>query len=104
MLYSKHKSRSKNKHTFKKEKSESGDQDVKILKTIGYNYDKCRQTLEKIVIIDELSFYFMEGKGFGLFSRTRQPKFNVASCFTIMRDYLKVYVEEKERLRTTLRG
>jgi len=51
-----------------------------------------------------LSFYFIEGKWFGLLSRTRQSKFDVASCFTITRDYLKVYVEEKERLRTTLRG
>jgi hypothetical protein len=46
----------------------------------------------------------VEGKGFRLFSRTMQPRFDIPSRFTIMRDCLKLYVEEKERLRTALRG
>lgn len=32
-----------------------------------------------------------------------QSKFDVPFYFTIMRDYLKVYGEEKKRLRTILR-
>jgi hypothetical protein len=57
-----------------------------------------------MVIINELSFNFMEGKGFRLFSRTMQPKFDIPSRFIVMRDCLKLYVEEKEILRITLRG
>jgi hypothetical protein len=88
----------------KKEDSELGDQSVGTLKAIGYNYNECRQALVKMVIIDELPFNFVKGKGFRLFSRTMQPRFDIPSRFTIMRDCLKLYVEEKERLRTALRG
>jgi hypothetical protein len=88
----------------KKEDSELGDQSVGTLKAIGYNYNECRQALVKMVIIDELPFNFVEGKGFRLFSRTMQPRFDIPSRFTIMRDCLKLYVEKKERLRTALRG
>ena len=40
----------------KKEEDESGDQNKGTLKAIGYNYDECRQTPIKVVIIDELPF------------------------------------------------
>ena len=83
---------------------ESGDRSVGTLKAIGYDYDKCRHALVKMVIIDELPFNFVEGKGFRLFFRTLQPRFDIPSRFTIMRDCLKFYVEEKDRLRTALRG
>ena len=33
-----------------------------------------------------------------------QPRFDIPSRFIIMRDCLKFYAEEKDRLRTTLRG
>jgi Holliday junction resolvasome RuvABC DNA-binding subunit len=46
----------------KKKKDESRDQNMRTLKAIGYNYDECRQTLAKMVIIDELLFYFIEGQ------------------------------------------
>jgi hypothetical protein len=86
------------------ENDELGDQNVGTHKAIGYNYDECRQALAKMVIIDELPFNFMEGQGFKLFARTIQPRFHIPSRFTIMRDCLKFYVEEKDRLRTALRG
>ncbi|KAL9372591.1 hypothetical protein Peur_034835 [Populus x canadensis] len=85
------------------EKDELGEQNVGSLKAIGYNYDECRQALAKMVIIDELPFNFVEGRGFKLFARTMQPRFDIPSRFTIMRDCLKLYVEEKDRLRTALR-
>ena len=83
---------------------ELGDQSVGTLKAIGYYYDECRKTLVKMVIIDELPFNFVEGKGFRLFSRTLQPIFDIPSRFTVMRDCLKLYVEEKERLKRALKG
>jgi hypothetical protein len=58
-----------------------------------------------MVIIDELPFNFEEeGKGFRLFSRTVQPRFDIPSCFTVMENCLKLYVEEKERLKRALKG
>jgi len=83
---------------------ELGDRSVGTLKAIGYDYDECRKTLVKMVIIDKLPFNFVEGKGFRLFSRTLQPRFDIPSCFTVMRDCLKLYVEEKERLKRALKG
>ena len=80
------------------------DQNVRTLKAICYNYDEFKQALAKMVIIDELPFNFVEGRGFKLFARTMQPRFDIPSRFTIMRDCLQLYVEEKDRLRTTLRG
>jgi hypothetical protein len=77
---------------------------VGTLKARGYDYDECRQALFKIVIIDELPFNFVEGKGFRLFSRIVQPRFDIPSCFTVIRDCLKLYVEEKERLKRALKG
>jgi hypothetical protein len=77
------------------EKGELREQNVGSLKAIGYNYDECRQALAEMVIIDELPFNFMEGRGYKLFARTMQPRFDIPSCFTIMRDCLKLYVEKK---------
>ncbi|XP_034921578.1 zinc finger BED domain-containing protein RICESLEEPER 2-like [Populus alba] len=85
------------------EKGELREQNVGSLMAIGYNYDECRQALAKMVIIDELPFNFVEGRGFKLFARTMQPRFDIPSRFTIMRDCLKLYVEEKDRLRIALR-
>jgi hypothetical protein len=83
---------------------ELGDRSVGTLKVIGYDYDECRKILVKMVIIDELPFNFVEGKGFRLFSKTLQPRFDIPSCFTVMRDCLKLYVEENERLKRALKG
>jgi hypothetical protein len=87
-----------------KAEGESGDRCVGTFKAIGYDYDECRQALVKMVIIDELPFNFVEGKGFRIFSRTVQPRFDIPSRFTVMRDCLKFYVEEKERLKRALKG
>jgi len=78
---------------------ELGDRSVGTLKAIGYDYNECRKALVKMVIIDELPFNFMEGKGFRLFSRTLQPRSDIPSRFTVIRDYLKLYFEENERLK-----
>ena len=74
------------------------------LKVIGYNYDECKQALAKMVIIDESPFNFVKGQGSKLFFRAMQPRFDISSRFNVMRDCLKLYIEEKKILRTTLRG
>jgi len=37
-------------------------------------------------------------------AKTMQPRFDIPSHFTIMRDCLKLYVEEKDRLKIAFRG
>ncbi|KAG5253278.1 zinc finger BED domain-containing protein [Salix suchowensis] len=57
-----------------------------------------------MIIIDELPFNFVEGRGFRLFFRTIQPRFDSPSRFTVVKDCLKIYVDEKEKLKIALRG
>jgi hypothetical protein len=73
-----------------------GDLNVGTFKAICYNYDECRQALAKMIIIDELLFNFMKSPGCRLFCNTMQPRFDVSPCFTIIKDYLKVYVEKRK--------
>ena len=46
----------------------------------------------------------MEGRGFKSFFRTMQPRFDSPSCFTVVKDCLKIYVDEEEKLKIALRG
>uniref|UniRef100_A0A6N2LHS2 Uncharacterized protein n=1 Tax=Salix viminalis TaxID=40686 RepID=A0A6N2LHS2_SALVM len=70
----------------REENKELRDQSMGTYQALDYNYDKCTQA-----------------KGFKLFLRTIQPRFDSPSSFTIMRDCLKIYVEEKI-LQIALRG
>uniref|UniRef100_A0A6N2KMT4 BED-type domain-containing protein n=1 Tax=Salix viminalis TaxID=40686 RepID=A0A6N2KMT4_SALVM len=88
----------------KKESDESEDKNIGTLKAIAYNYEESRLALSKMIIIDELPFNFMEGRGFRLFLRTIQPRFDSPSRFTVVKDCLKIYVDEKEKLKIALRG
>ncbi|KAG5247692.1 zinc finger BED domain-containing protein [Salix suchowensis] len=88
----------------KKKSDESKDKNMGTLKAIAYNYEESRLALSKMNIIDELPFNFVEGRGFRLFLRTIQPRFDSPSRFTVMKDYLKIFVDEKEKLKIALRG
>jgi len=74
------------------------------VKVMGYNYEECRKALEKIIILDELRFNFIENKGFKSFCKVMQPRFDVPSCLTIWRDCLKIYLVEKEKLKKALKN
>ncbi|XP_038889356.1 zinc finger BED domain-containing protein RICESLEEPER 4-like [Benincasa hispida] len=56
-----------------------------------------------MVIVDELPFKFVEGKGFkksvDRLTCASQPRFVVPSWFTVARDVLKLYVNEKKHLK-----
>ncbi|KAL4030804.1 hypothetical protein IC575_009056 [Cucumis melo] len=56
-----------------------------------------------MIIVDELSFKFVDGKGFKKFvdilTCGNHTRFVVPSRFTVARDVLKLYVNEKNRLR-----
>ena len=88
----------------KKDSDESEDKNMGTLKAIGFNHEECRLALAQMIIIDELPFKFVEGRGFKSFLRTIQPRFDSLSRFTVMKDCLKIYVDEKEILKIALRG
>jgi len=73
------------------------------IKAVGYSYEECRKALEKMIILDELPFNFVENQGFKSFCQVMQPRFDVPSRLTIWRDCLKIYVVEKEKLKNALK-
>ncbi len=55
-----------------------------------------------MIIIDELSFSIVEGEGFRNYSHVLEPRYAVPSRITIARDCMKVYKEEKLKLKQVL--
>ncbi|XP_031108617.1 zinc finger BED domain-containing protein RICESLEEPER 2-like [Ipomoea triloba] len=68
-----------------------------------FNQDLIRRALVKMIIIDELPFRFVEGLGFRMFIAVACPRFIVPSRWTISRDILVVYEEERLKLKAFLR-
>jgi hypothetical protein len=64
-----------------------------------YNASKIRVAISKMIIVDELPFRFVEGEGFQEFMKTVEPRFLIPSRYTVMRDCVKLFMFEKEKLR-----
>ena len=47
-----------------------------------FNFEECKKALAEMIILDELSFRFMEGFGFRNFMFVTQPRFNPIPCRT----------------------
>ena len=52
-----------------------------------------------MIIMDELSFKFLENEDFKLFCSIAGPKFDPRSRVTIARDLFQLYPEEKKKLK-----
>ncbi|KAL0287490.1 UNVERIFIED_CONTAM: Zinc finger BED domain-containing protein DAYSLEEPER [Sesamum angustifolium] len=63
------------------------------------NVEEIRLSLARMVIIDELPFKFVEGEGFRAYSRALEPSFEVPSKHTVARDCMKIFIEEKMKLK-----
>lgn len=85
-----------------KNKDKVGDNTSQLV-CESYSLESCREALVEMVIVDELPFKFVEGKGFKKFidrlTCGSQPRFVVPSRFTVARDVLKLYVNEKSHLK-----
>ena len=57
-----------------------------VLIGVHFDVDACRQALARMIIVDELSFKFIEGEGFCFFMSVLQPKFPILGRITIVRD------------------
>jgi len=64
-----------------------------------YNATKIRESISKMIIVDELPFRFVEGEGFQDFMKAVEPRFSIPSRYTMMRDCVRLYMFEKEKLR-----
>ena len=58
--------------------------------------------MTEMIILDELPFRFMEGRGFKKCMAFVCPRFHVPSRWTIARDCYQIYVDEKVKLKQLL--
>jgi hypothetical protein len=54
-----------------------------------------------MIIVDEMPFMTVEGKGFLNFVKALEPRFKVPSRYTMMKDCLKLYIKDKNTLKNT---
>ena len=72
------------------------------LKAVGFCQIDCRVACAKMIVLDELSFRFVEQEGFKLFCSVACPRFVIPSRITIARVIMKLYDEEKKKLKDYL--
>jgi hypothetical protein len=77
-----------------------GDGCVGNMVIAKYNATKIRLAIAKMIIKVELPFRFMEIEGFQEFMNTIEPRFQVPSRYTMMKDCVKLFMSEKEKLRS----
>ncbi|GJW70991.1 zinc finger BED domain-containing protein RICESLEEPER 2 [Tanacetum coccineum] len=88
------------KLAFKKKISENdeGGTNNGTLETWKYDEKVIKESLIKLIVLAELPFKFVEHPAFIKFSSDMQPRFNMPSCFKIVRDISKFYLEERKSL------
>ncbi|XP_062145383.1 zinc finger BED domain-containing protein RICESLEEPER 1-like [Alnus glutinosa] len=64
-----------------------------------YNATKIRESTSQMIIVDELPFRFVEGEGLQNFMKTVEPRYSIPSRYTMMRDWVRLYMSKKEKLR-----
>ena len=65
----------------------------------GFSKEACRTACAEMIIIDELPFIHLEGKGFGKFCRVLNPNFDPLSCRIISKDVFQLFLDEKKKLK-----
>jgi hypothetical protein len=69
---------------------------------IAKYYEKViRETLYEMIIVDEMPFMIVEGKGFQKLFKVLEPRFKVLSRYTVMKDCVKLYTRDKNTLKNT---
>lgn len=69
-----------------------------------YDLEKHRRHLACMVIVDKLSFRFVEGKGFQICSKYLEPMFNFPSHHIVVKEINRLYEVYRELFRNHLRG
>ncbi|CAN0876613.1 Putative AC transposase [Linum grandiflorum] len=69
---------------------------------VPYTFDQSvsRTKLARMIIIDELPFKLVEGEGFRDFAYSLRPEFQIPSRVTVAKDCFKLFLSEKEKLKT----
>ena len=66
-----------------------------ILVPYVYNFEACKKALTEMIILDELSFRFVESLGFRRFMSVTQPRFHlIPYCITMAKACFRVFLDE----------
>ncbi|CAM8915967.1 unnamed protein product [Rhodiola kirilowii] len=82
----------------------TGRSGAKELVTVKWSDQGCREAVVKMIVMDELSFSFIEKEGFRYFCRYAVPDWHVPSRRVICKQFLKMYAAEKMKLTKELKG
>ena len=69
-----------------------------------FDQESIRKCIVEMVILEELSFKFVEGKRFKRCMSVACPRFCIPSRWTIARDYYQLYIDEKISLKKFLKS
>ncbi|GJT47309.1 zinc finger BED domain-containing protein RICESLEEPER 2-like protein [Tanacetum coccineum] len=83
---------------------QKGDSDDRKMIAWKFDQQSIRRSLAYMLIVDELSFKFVEGKGYKHFLNATQPLFHTPSRITMARDCMKLYLKEKKKVGVLIRG
>ena len=93
----------KNQSTLAFKPKEEGESSGRLVPYV-FNFETCKKALAEMIILDDLSFRFVEGLGFRKFMFVAQPKFNPIPCHTtIVKSCFRVFLNEKQKLKEALR-
>ena len=80
----------------------ASSESVGVMKIDSYDPKVIRAAIAKFIIVDELPFRIVSKDGFKEMIHTLEPRFKVPSRITIMKDCMKLYLEEKCRLKASI--
>ena len=93
----------KNQSTLAFKPKEEGESCGRLVPHV-FNFEACKKAMVEMIILDELSFRFMEGLYFRRFMSVAQPRFHPIPCSTtIAKAWFRVFLDEKQKLKDALR-
>jgi hypothetical protein len=87
-----------------KKMSKSGSCNTNQLGFVTYDPIKIRKLVVQYFIKNELPFRYVQSRGFKELMNGIEPMFNIPCRITLQKDCIKLYEEEKLKLKASLRG
>ena len=84
----------KNQSTLAFKPNEEGESGGRLVPYV-FNFEACKKALAEMIILDELSFRFVEGLGFRRFMFVAQPRIHpIPCCTTMAKACFRVFLDE----------
>ena len=77
----------------------SNSENENVLSNWVFNQENVRKAMARMIVIDELPFRFVEGRGWKQWGKEACPMFKIPSRWTVNRDIFSMHVEERNSLK-----